>query len=157
MTVAAIAIRLPRLPRRLVQRMTSPPTTSRTQPAPALGQSSTAGDEDERGDADKPEPDERPRPVAAFGENLGRDRGVLALVRDDEHGCEVDEEPCAAEQRQDDEPEPEDCGVDVEVAAETAGDAGDDTAGGAALEALHLRGMCEWLCHEMSVPTNGPR
>ena len=45
---------------------------------------------------------------------------VLAFVRDHEHGCEVDEEPCAAEQRQDDEPEPEDCGVDVEVAAETA-------------------------------------
>ena len=143
MMVAAIAIRRPRLPRRLAQRIASPATSSRTQPAPALGQSSPRERRTSGGDADQAEPDEGPGAVAALGEHLCRDRLLLALVRDHEHGGEVDEEPGAAEQRQDDEAEAEDCGVEVEVAAETAGDAGDDTVGGAALEALDLRGMCD--------------
>ena len=103
---------------------------SRNQPAPALGHVLAAGEMRTRmATADEAEPDERPGSVAALGEHVLRDRGVLALVRDDERGGEVDEDPCAAEQRQDDEAEAEDGGVEVEVAAEAAGDAGDDTAG----------------------------
>jgi hypothetical protein len=99
------------------------------------------------GDADEAEADERPGPVAALGEHLLRERLVAPFLRDDEHGGEVDEDPRAAEQREDDEPEPEDGGTEAEVASKTAADAGDDPRRLRALEALDLGCGCDVCVH----------
>ena len=110
------------------------------------------GDEDGEGDGDHAEADERPGPVAALGEHLLRDRLLDSLLRDHEHGGEVDEDPRAAEQREDDEPEPEDGRAEVEVAAEAAGHTGDDLVVRRALEPLDLGGVCDVFAHVWRVP-----
>ena len=90
--------------------------------------------------------------VAPLGEHLGRDRALCALGGHDEHRCEVDEDARAAEQRQDDDPEPEDGRVEVEVAPEAAADAGDPFVVRAALETLDRGGMCDVFAHVSRVP-----
>ena len=70
---------------------------------------------------------------------------------------EVDEDPGAAEQREDDEPEPEDGRVELEVAAQSASDACDHGVGGAALEAPDLGCVCDVLVHASRVPGRAGR
>ena len=108
--------------RRLAQRM-SEPGDQDEDPAGAGGgpEGCSREQEHEEGDGDEREPDQAARVVAPLGEDLLGDRLVLALGRDDEDGGEVDEDPGAAEEGQDDEAEPEEGRVQVEVAAETAG------------------------------------
>ena len=77
---------------------------------------------------------------------------LAALVGDDERGGEVDQDPRAAEQREHDEPDAVEHGVDVEVAAEAAADAGDHPIRAAAAQLL----VCERLCHGSSVPRPRP-
>ena len=98
----------------------------RTQPAPAAGQRSPRESRTASATPARPSPTSGAGPLAAFGEHLGGDRLLATLDRDDEHGGQVDEDPGAAEQRQDDEAEAEDGRVEVEVPTEAAGDAGDD-------------------------------
>ena len=104
-------------------------------------------EEQEERDAGEAEADDGPRPVAALGQDLGRDRPVTALDRNHEDGREVDEDAGAAEQREDDEAEPEDGRVELEVAAEAAGDTCDQGVGRAALEALDLGRVCDVFIH----------
>ena len=63
--------------------------------------------------------------------------------------------PGAAEQRQNDEAEAEDGRVEVEVPTETGGDAGDDTVGRTALEALDACCGCDVFAHVSRVPNEG--
>ena len=95
-----------------------------------------AGEQDGERRPDEPDADERPGLLAAFGECLTRDRLLLALVRNDEDSGEVDEDPRAAEQREDDEPEPVERRAEVEVPAEAGADACDSPPGGGTLEAF---------------------
>ena len=62
-----------------------------------------AGEEGQDGDRDQPERDEAGGMFAALREDVLGHRAVIALLRDDEDRGEVDEDPGAAEQRQDDE------------------------------------------------------
>ena len=123
-TIASTATTMPRrfFSRRLIQRTTSPAIRTKHPAGAGRGLCEEHGD----GDADEAEADERPGPVTALGEHPLRERLVAPLFGDHQHGGEVDEDPRAAEQREDDEPEPEDGGAEVEVPAETACNAGDD-------------------------------
>ena len=113
------------------------------------------GDQGDQRRTCETEADERPRPVAPLGDHLLGDRPLAALLGHDEQRGEVDQDPGAAEQRQDHEPESEEHRVQVEVPAEAAGDTGDDAVGGA-LEALDVRGMCDVFAHVSRVPTGRP-
>src|SRR5207248_4662835 len=81
------------------------------------------------------------------------DRGLGAFLRHYEDGGDVDEDPSAAQQRQDDEPQAEDRGGEVEVSPEPAGDARQDLGVAAALEALdHWCVECVFA-HVSSLPS----
>src|SRR4029077_17690166 len=56
---------------------------------------------------------------------------------------------------EDDEPEPEDGRVEVEVAGESAADTGDMPVGPRPLETLDLGGMCDVFAHASRLPTRG--
>ena len=117
-------IRPARRSARLAQRMASPTNRTRIQPAPNGGPHRGVRQEDDDRDAGDRQPDQRPRTVAPVGEHLLGERLLLALVRHDECRDEVDEDPGSAEEGQDHEAEAEEVRVQVEVPAETAGDAG---------------------------------
>ena len=111
------------------------------------------GEEHDARDGDEREPDQLPRPAAALAQRLLDDRLVAALVRDDERRGPVDQEARAAEQREHDEPDAVEDGVDVEVAAEAAADAGDHPVGAAAAQLF----VCERLCHGSSCESSACR
>ena len=90
---------------------------TRNHAAPALGQVSARARRAEDRDRDQPECDEAGGVFAALVEDVLGQRGVIALPREDDDRCEVDKNPGAAEQRQDDEAQPEDGGCDIEVLA----------------------------------------
>jgi len=73
--------------------------------------------------------------LAALGKSLARDRLLLAFLGNHEDGGEVDEDPRATEQREDDKPEPVERRAEVEVPAKAGADTGDPPAGRGALEA----------------------
>src|SRR5262249_44256419 len=81
------------------------------------------------------------------------DRVFLALVRDHERAGRVDEESGAAEEGEDDEPDPVEDGVDVEVLSEAAGDAGDHAVGPAPAELFVCRRV---FCHASRMPCGRP-
>ena len=76
-------------------------------------------------DGDEPKADQRPRPVAAVAQRSRGEGILLPLVGHDERRCQVDQDPRAAEQREDDEADAVDGRMDVEVAREPAADAGE--------------------------------
>ena len=132
--------RLPRLASD-VQRIASP--ASRTSPQPSrLRPDRGTREKDCQRNGGEAESDDRPRPLASCGESLCRDRLLLALLREDENCGEVDQNPGAAQQREDHESQPEERGIQVEVAPEAAGHARDHAVGRAALEALSVFGAC---------------
>ena len=61
----------------------------------------------------------------------GTRRPVAAVLRQDQPARDVEDEPCAAEEGEDHEGDPQDQRVDVEVAGQAAGDAGDVAVTGA--------------------------
>ena len=104
-------------------------------------------EERDAGHGDEREPDHGERVLAMVAEHLGGERVPLALVGNDERAGAVDDDPGAAEQRQHDEADAVDDGVDVEVPAEAAADAGEHTVGAAPMELPE----CGCLCHAWSV------
>ena len=94
------------------------------------------GEQHDARQGEQPEADQRPGVVAALAQGLSGDRVLLALVRDDEHGRQVDEDPGAADQRQDDEADPVEGGVDSEVARQAPADPGEHAVVPAPLEPL---------------------
>ena len=72
----------------------------------------------------------------APGEHLCRDGLAFPLLGDDERRGDVDEDPCAAEQREDDKAEPVDVGVEVEVPPEAGAHARENAVGGGTIETL---------------------
>ena len=125
---------------RLAQRMARPATSTTNQPVPAA-----RARRGRAGRARRPRGRDRRRATAGRGARPGPGPRSTApsLDRDHEHRREVDEDAGAAEQREDDEPEPEDGRVELEVAAEAAGDSCDQRVAGAALEALDLGRVCD--------------
>src|SRR5581483_2651651 len=111
--------------------------------------------EDRHGD--ESERDEPDRVVAAVHEDVLGDRPLVTLLRHDEHGREVDEDSGAAEDGEDDEPEPEDGRGEIEVAPEAAAYAGEDPAVAAAREALGLWCVEDVFAHAPRVPQAGAR
>ena len=108
-------------------------------------------------DGDEPEADQRPGPVAAVAQG-SRGEGILvALVGHHERRRQVDQDPRAAEQREDDEADAVDGRMDVEVAREPAADAGELAIRATALQALR-RSITECVgagfCHGSSL--SGP-
>src|SRR5262249_7177377 len=69
-------------------------------------------------------------------------RLALAVVRYDECAGAVHDDPGAAEQREQDEADAVEDGVDVEVAAEAAADAGDQTVGPAPMKLFECGHLC---------------
>ena len=63
------------------------------------------------------------------------DRALVALLGQQEPGRRVEQEPGTADERQHDDGDPEDDGVEVEVVAEASAHTGDDAVAAAALEA----------------------
>ena len=76
-------------------------------------------------DGDEPESDQRPGPVAAVAQGCRGEGIFLPLVGHDERRRQVDDDPRAAEQREHHESDAVDGRMDVEVAREPAGDAGE--------------------------------
>ena len=101
---------------RVSQRIEAPASRKNHQASPSRPERRPR-QQDRAGDGEEPEADQRPGPVAAVAERRRGDGVVLPLVGDDERRREVDEDAGAAEQREDDEADAEDGGVDVEVAA----------------------------------------
>ena len=83
------------------------------------------GQEYDTRQTEQPEADQRPGAVAALAEGLRSDRLVVALVGDDEQRCEIDEDAGAADQREDDEADTVERGVDSEVARQAPADTGE--------------------------------
>ena len=104
-------------------------------------------EEDDSGDREQAHCDQRPRPVAPVANRRRHDRVLLALVGHDEHGREVDDEAGAAEQCQYDEADPEERGVDLEVARQSPAHAGQHAVGAAALQRLDRRSLECVLVH----------
>src|SRR5688500_12897516 len=98
------------------------------------------------------EAEERDRSLAMIAEDPGSDRVPLALVRDDEECSAVDEDSRPTEQGEDDEPDPVEGRVDVEVAAEPAADAGDHSVRPAPAQLF----VCRLFCHSASLPAAAP-
>ena len=96
-------------------------------------------DQDQAGERQQPEADDGPRPLPTGPQHLRCDRLVLPLLGKDEPAGDVDEEPGAAEHGEDDEADPEDDRIEVEVLGQAARDAGDLAIGPAPLEAAGLR------------------
>ena len=107
-------------------------------PGVAVGPQRRPREQDRARDGEEPEPDQRPRPVAPVAERRGGDRVLLALVGDDERGGEVDEDAGPAQEGEDDEPDAEDGGVDLEVAGQAPADAREHAVGAAALEPAEI-------------------
>ena len=76
-------------------------------------------------DGDEPEADQRPGPIAAVAQGSGGEGILVPLLGHDERRRQVDQDPRAAEQREDDEADAVDGRMDVEVAREPAADAGE--------------------------------
>ena len=110
-----------------------------TQAASPEGQRLTRESSTAPATAAMPSPITRQRMVPTLAERRRGDRVLLALVRDDQRGGEVDQDPGAADQREDDEPDSVERGVDAEVAREAPADAREHAVGTAALEALDGR------------------
>ena len=97
------------------------------------------------------EPDERPRPVASRAERRGDDRVLLALVGHDERCREVDHDPGSAEQRQHDEADAIERGVDLEVAGQAPAYTGKHAIRAAALEPLDRRSLDCVFAHAVRI------
>ena len=106
-----------------------------------------AREQDGDRDREEAEADQRPGPVPPVAERRRGDRVLLALVGHDEGRDGVDEDAGPAQEGEDDEPDAEDGGVDVEVAGQPAADAGEHSIGAAALEQPCFRDMCGRFAH----------
>jgi hypothetical protein len=121
----------------------------------AAGPDAHTGEQHERGDRDQRQPDQRPRPVAPFAQRLGGDRVLLALVRDHQRGRDVDQDTRAADQRQDDEADPVERGMDVEIARQAPAHPGEHAVRPAPLEALRRRLLDCRLVHVARIARPG--
>ncbi len=101
-----------------------------------------AEDED-RGEREHRDPDRAPGMILLALQESGGDRVGLALVRDDEPRCDVEQNPGPAREGERDECDPIDGGAQVEVRAETARDAAEPATVARANEAP---GFTECLC-----------
>ena len=81
-------------------------------------------------------------------QHVGCDRVALALVRDHEQRRAVDEDAGAAEQREHDEADAVEDGIDVEVVAEAAAHSGDHAVGSAPAELS----VCRVFGHGATLP-----
>ena len=112
------------LPWRVIQRIAAPAIRSRIQASP-WGQSVARESSVTSATATSP------RPISGQGRSRRLRRAAVAkessvpLLGHDERRREVDEDPRAAEQREDDEADAVDGRMDVEVAREPAADAGE--------------------------------
>ena len=147
--VSAIRMRCPRRSLLEAQSTASPAIRTTIQPAPIVGQVLARERRTMIATAASPRP--------TSGQGWSRRSASTSAAIDclpsaghDEDGGQVDEDPRAAEQREDDEPEPEDGRVEVEVASEAAADAGDPFVVRAALEPLDL-----WVCVMCSLMSRG--
>ena len=148
-------MRWARRPLREAQSTASPAIRITIQPAPIVGQVLARASRTAIATPASPSATSAPGMVAPLGQYVRRDR-LLVLGGHDQDGREVDEDPRAAEQREDDEPEPEDGRVEVEVASEAAADAGDPFVVRAALEPLDLGGVCDVFAHVSRLPASRP-
>ena len=92
------------------------------------------GEREERAEGEQADSDEQPGLVAASAQRLDGDRLVVVLAGDHEPRGEIEEQPGATDQRERGERDPVDERVDVEVAAESGGDAPEPAAVGGADE-----------------------
>src|SRR4029079_7211965 len=105
------------------------------------------------GRGDEREPEQREGPLAVVAEYIAGDRVPVALVRNDEQRGAVDEDPGSAEQREHDEADAVEDGVDVEVADQAATHAGDHPVGPAPAQLL----VCGCVfCHDTRLPGAPP-
>ena len=154
---SAAASAVAALPWRVIQRIAAPAIRSRIQASPC-GQSVARESSGDERDGDEAEADQRPGPIAAVAQG-GRGEGILLpLVGHHERRRQVDQDPRAAEQREDDEADAVDGRMDVEVAREPAADAGELAIRATALQALR-RSITECVgagfCHGSSLSGRG--
>ena len=118
------------------------PRDQEQEPGAPVQRQADAREEDGPSDCKEPEPDQRPGAVSPVAEGSRRERVGVALVGHDERRGRVEEDPRAAEEREDDEADTEDGGMDLEVLGKAAADTGDLAIRAAALQAADLWDMC---------------